>query len=78
MLGWGILGLIAWLIIALWPASIAAKKGHSFVLWFVISIFFWWIALFWVAFGMKDKTRTAADVAADKAADKAIERDLSQ
>lgn len=74
MLGWGILGVIAWILVAIWPATIAAKKGHSFVIWFIISLFFWWITLFVAAFGLKDLTKTPEDIAADKAVDAAIER----
>lgn len=52
---WAVLLLIAWIIIAFWPASIAKSKGYSFFLWFIISLFFWWITLFVVLF-LKDKT----------------------
>ena len=49
-----ILGAILWVLIALWPAFIAKKKGYSFLLFFLLSLFFWWITLF-VALFMKDK-----------------------
>lgn len=75
MLGWGILGLIAWVLIAIWPARVAGNKGHSFLLWFIISIFFWWITLFVVYFGLTDKNRTAKSIADDKAVDAALERE---
>jgi hypothetical protein len=75
MLGWGILGLIAWVIIAFWPARVASSKGHSFIGWFIVSIFFWWISIFWVYFGLKDNTKTARDIANDKAVQKALDRD---
>lgn len=75
MLGWGILGLIAWVLIAIWPAQIASKKGHSFILWFIVSLFFWWITLFVAAFGLEDKTKTARDIADDKAVDEVMERE---
>jgi hypothetical protein len=51
---WAVLLLTLWIIIAFWPATIAKSKGYSFLLWFLISIFFWWIALFVVLF-LKDK-----------------------
>ncbi len=70
MLGWGILALIACILIAIWPARIASKKGYSFVLWFLLSIFFWWITLFVTAFVLKDQTRTPEDIAAQEAIDK--------
>jgi hypothetical protein len=50
-----ILGVFLWVMVALWPAFIAKKKGYSFVLFFIISLFFWWITLF-VTLLMKDKT----------------------
>jgi len=56
---WVALGIIIWVLIAIWPAQVAASKGHSFLGWFLISIFFWWITLFWVYFGMKDNVKTA-------------------
>ena len=46
---------VAFIVIALWPASIAKAKGYSFWLFFLLSIFFWWITLFVVLF-MKDKS----------------------
>lgn len=53
-----ILVLLAWLALALLPASIAKGKGHSFFLWFILSIFFWWITLFVTLF-MHDRNRPA-------------------
>lgn len=50
-----ILGTILWIALALWPASIARRKGYSFLLFFLISLLFWWITLFVTLF-MKDKT----------------------
>jgi hypothetical protein len=47
-----ILGIVLCILIALWPARIAASKGRSFFLWFLLSIPFWWITLF-VALSMK-------------------------
>lgn len=78
MIGWGVLGLVAWIIVAIWPAHVASRKGHSFLVWFFISIFFWWIALFVVYFGLKDKTKTAQDIADDKAVDKILEKEENQ
>lgn len=49
------LGIIVWVALALLPATIAKNKGHSFILWFLISIFFWWITLF-VAIFMHDRS----------------------
>lgn len=51
-----ILGTVLWIAVALWPASIAKRKGYSFLLFFLISLLFWWITLFVTLF-MKDKTQ---------------------
>ncbi|OGL36504.1 hypothetical protein A3E49_01990 [Candidatus Saccharibacteria bacterium RIFCSPHIGHO2_12_FULL_49_19] len=64
MLGWGILALIAWIIIAIWPARVASRKGHSFLGYFILSLFFWWITLFVVYFVLKDRTQTTPPAAA--------------
>lgn len=53
---WAVIVLVIWISIAFWPASIARSKGHSFFLWFLISIPFWWISLF-VAFALKDRNQ---------------------
>ena len=75
MLGWGVLSLIAWLLIAIWPAKVASRKGHGFWGWFFISIFFWWITLFWVYLGLKDRKRTAKDIAIDKEVEAELDRE---
>jgi ABC-type Mn2+/Zn2+ transport system permease subunit len=49
------LGIVVWIALALLPATIAKNKGHSFWLWFIVSIFFWWITLFVTLF-MHDQT----------------------
>lgn len=36
----GILFFIIWIAIAFWPARVAARKGHSFFLFFLFSLFF--------------------------------------
>jgi hypothetical protein len=41
--GWWIAFLVVvfiWVAIAFWPARVAARKGHSFFLFFVFSLFF--------------------------------------
>lgn len=41
---WLIASLI-WLAIAFWPARVAARKGHSFLGFFVLSLFFFPLSL---------------------------------
>jgi len=43
--GVGIIGLLAWIVIAFWPARVAARKGHSFIGFLILSLFFFPIAL---------------------------------
>jgi hypothetical protein len=52
--GIGIIGLIIWIAIAFWPARVAARKGHSFILFFLFSLAFFPAALI-VAFMVKDR-----------------------
>jgi hypothetical protein len=41
---WLIASLI-WIAIAFWPARVAARKGHSFFWFFVLSLFFFPLSL---------------------------------
>lgn len=56
---WMIMILIAWVFIAFWPARIAGDKGHSFIGFFIFSIFFFPLALL-VAFLVSDKTKSSS------------------
>ena len=41
--GWtlsAIVFLIIWVAIAFWPARVARRKGHSFILYFIFSLIF--------------------------------------
>ena len=58
-----ILGIVLWIALALLPATIAKNKGHSFLGWFIVSLFFWWITLF-IAIFMKDRTHPTASLSA--------------
>ncbi len=42
---WGIIGLFIWLALAFWPARVAGRKGHSFLGYFIFSLFFFPLAL---------------------------------
>ena len=44
-LGLGIIGVIIWIAIAFWPALVAGRKGHSFLGYFILSLFFFPLAL---------------------------------
>ena len=58
MLGWwlgSILFIIIWVAIAFWPARVAARKGHSFFLYFLFSLVFFPAALL-VAYMVSDRS----------------------
>jgi hypothetical protein len=52
--GVGIIGLIIWIAIAFWPARVAARKGHSFLGYFLLSLLFFPLALV-MAYVVKDR-----------------------
>jgi hypothetical protein len=43
-IGWLIL-VIIWIALAFWPARVAGRKGHSFIGFFILSLFFWPLSL---------------------------------
>jgi hypothetical protein len=51
---WAMIFLFIWIAIAFWPARVAARKGHSFLLFFIFSLFFFPLALL-VAYIMPDR-----------------------
>ena len=50
-----LLALIIWIAIAFWPARVAARKGHSFLGFFIFSLIFFPAALI-VAYLVSDKS----------------------
>jgi hypothetical protein len=59
--GWVLLGiafLVIWIAIAFWPARVARRKGHSFVLYFIFSLIFFPLALL-TAYLVHDRRRPA-------------------
>ena len=55
----GIAGLIIWIAIAFWPARVADRKGHSFFLYFILSLFFFPLALI-MAYMVSDRSPNVA------------------
>jgi hypothetical protein len=46
--GWALLAIAfaaIWIALAFWPARVAHRKGHSFIGYFVFSLFFFPLAL---------------------------------
>jgi len=56
--GVGIIGLIIWIALAFWPARVAGRKGHSFVGYFILSLFFFPLALI-MAYAVHDRVSLA-------------------
>ena len=50
--------IVVWVLLAFWPARVAGRKGHSFVGYFVLSLFFFPLALI-MAYAVKDRVRLA-------------------
>jgi hypothetical protein len=59
---WTTLAIIVWIALAFWPARVAARKGHSFIGFFLLSILFFPLALI-VAYMVGDRTTNRAALA---------------
>jgi len=55
----GIIGFIIWIAIAFWPARVAARKGHSFIGYFLLSLLFFPLSLI-MAYAVSDRTMVYA------------------
>ena len=73
-----VLGIILWIALAFWPATLAKKKGYSFFLFLILSWFVSFIITLIVVLFLKDKTLTPADIAADNAAEAVLEKEDAQ
>jgi hypothetical protein len=58
MIYWLIITLF-WIAVAFWPARVAVRKGHSFLGFFIFSLFFFPAALI-VAYLVKDNHTSGA------------------
>jgi hypothetical protein len=52
---WTTLAFVVWILLAFWPARVAARKGHSFIGYFLFSVLFFPAALI-VAYLVGDRT----------------------
>jgi hypothetical protein len=59
---WTMLIVFVWVMLAFWPARVAARKGHSFFLYFVFSLVFFPLALL-VAYLVSDRNSPATAIA---------------
>jgi hypothetical protein len=60
--GWGLMGflfLCIWIALAFWPARVARRKGHSFLGYFILSLFFFPLALI-MAYVVHDRRAPSA------------------
>jgi hypothetical protein len=55
---WWILLAVIWIAIAFWPARVAGRKGHSFIGYFIFSLFFFPAAII-VAYLVADRTQVS-------------------
>jgi hypothetical protein len=56
-IGWTIgiiVFVIIWILLAFWPARVAGRKGHSFIGYFILSLFFFPLALI-MAYVVRDR-----------------------
>ena len=49
-----IIVLFIWIALAFWPARVAGRKGHSFIGYFILSLFFFPLALI-MAYVVRDR-----------------------
>jgi hypothetical protein len=54
-----VLFVIIWVALAFWPARVAARKGHSFLGYFLFSVVFFPLALI-TAYVVQDRTAPTA------------------
>jgi len=54
--GFGVLGFVILVALAFWPARVARRKGHSWLLFFIFSLFLFFPALI-VAYLVPDRRR---------------------
>ena len=54
---WWFFALLIWVAVAFWPARVAARKGHSFIGFFIFSLFFFPAAII-VAYVVSDRRVT--------------------
>ena len=59
---WTTLAILVWIMIAFWPARVAARKGHSFFGYFLFSLIFFPLALL-VAYMVSDRTKAVGGAA---------------
>lgn len=59
-IGWFVV-ICVWVALAFWPARVAGRKGHSFLGYFVFSLFFFPAAII-VAYIVEDRSAAAVQL----------------
>jgi hypothetical protein len=62
-----IAAVVIWVAIAFWPARVAGRKGHSFLGYFVLSLFFFPLSLI-MAYVVEDRSRPVSQPRSDTTA----------
>lgn len=70
-----IMGAVLWILLALWPAFIARRKGYSFILFLIFALLLSWLLALIVALILRDKNKSAESIADEKAAQAALEKE---
>jgi len=70
-----ILGLAVWIVVAIWPAMIAKRKGYSFALFLSLAILFSFLISLIIALLLKNKNQTAKDRADEKAVNEELDKE---
>ena len=55
--GLSIFFLVIWIALAFWPARVARRKGHSWIAFFIFSLFFFPLAVL-VAYLVEDRRKS--------------------
>lgn len=75
---WGALGVVAWILIAFWPAWWAQKKGYNFFLFLALSWFISFVLTLLVILFLRDKTETPQSRATSDAVDKIMADEMKR
>jgi hypothetical protein len=59
---WALMLAVVWIAIAFWPARVAGRKRHSFWGYFILSLFFFPLAII-LAYMVSDNSRVAQEAA---------------
>jgi len=72
---WGVIGIIAWIIIAFWPARWAQSKGYNFFVFLILSWFISFLLTLVIVAFLRDKNETAQDRADTAAVEKILDNE---